>query len=141
MNHLVQVFLVTEGLLFFIPQLCQRVVESVIVYQLNDSDVRWKASRLHMIGWKAYFMVSLRDGLPYGLHDALKFPHWSHHATLDQLELRADRRPQLFQRSMVRVNVLDRVFSLREFAEEVILGSDGMKDDGEMLGQAASGRE
>jgi len=42
---------------------------------------------------------------------------------------------------MVRVNVLDRVRSLREFTEEVILGSDRMEDDREMLGETASGRE
>lgn len=87
-----------------------------------------------MIAWHAYFMISLRDHLPYGLHNALKFPHGPHHAALDQLELGANSRPQLLQRGMVRVNVLDRVLSLREFTEEVILGRDRMEDDREMLG-------
>jgi len=87
-----------------------------------------------MIAWNVYFMVSLRDHLSYGLHNALKFPHGPHHAALDQLELGANRSSQLLQRGMVRVNVLDRVRSLRKFAEEVILGRDRMEDDGEMLG-------
>jgi len=42
---------------------------------------------------------------------------------------------------VVCVNVLDRVRSLRELAEEVILGSNGMEEDGEMLGETTSGRE
>lgn len=33
--HLVEILLVAEGLLFLIPQLCQRLVEAVIVYQLG----------------------------------------------------------------------------------------------------------
>jgi hypothetical protein len=34
-NHLVEMLLVAEGLLFLIPQLCQRVIEAVVVYQLE----------------------------------------------------------------------------------------------------------
>ena len=34
-NHLEKIFLVAEGLLFLIPQLCQRVVEAVVVHQLE----------------------------------------------------------------------------------------------------------
>ena len=89
----------------------------------------------------AYFMVSLRDHLPDGLHDALKFLHGPHHAALDQLELGADSRSQLLQRGIVRFNIPDRVRGLRKFSEKVILGGDRMEEDGEMLGQAASGRE
>lgn len=88
-----------------------------------------------------YFVVSLRDHLPNGFHDTLKFLHGSYHAALDQLELGADRCPQLLQCGVVCVNVLDRVRSLRELAEEVILGSNGMEKDGEMLGETTSGRE
>lgn len=92
-------------------------------------------------GMNAYFVVSLRDHLPNGLHDVLKFPHGPYHAALDQLELGADRCPQLLQCGVVCVNVFDRVFSLRELAEEIILGSNGMEEDGEMLGETTSGRE
>jgi hypothetical protein len=86
-------------------------------------------------------VFSLRDRLPYGLHYALEFPHGPHHPALDQLELRANRRPQLFQRGVVCVDVLDRVRSLRELSEKVILGSNGMEKDGEMLGQTTACRE
>ena len=86
-------------------------------------------------------MISLRDRFPNSLHDALKFPHGPHDATLDQLEFRADGRTQLLQRSVIRVDVPDCVRGLREFPEEVILRSDRMEEDGEMLREAASGRE
>ena len=86
-------------------------------------------------------MLSLRDHLPNSLHDTLEFPHGPHDATLDQLEFRADGRTQFLQRSIIRVDVLDRVHGLRELPEEVILGSDRMKEDREMLREAAPGRE
>jgi hypothetical protein len=69
-------------------------------------------------------MFSLRDHPPNSLHDALEFPHGAHNATLDELEFRADGHTQLLQRSVIRVDVLDCVRGLREFPEEVILGSD-----------------
>lgn len=71
-----------------------------------------------------YFMFPLRDRLPNSLHDGLEFLHRPHDATLDQLELRADACTQLFQGSVICVDVLDRVRRLRKFAQEVILGSD-----------------
>jgi len=75
----------------------------------------------------AYFMLPLRDHLPNSLHDALEFLHRPHDATLDQLEFRADGCTQLLQSGVIRVDVLDRVCRLREFPEEVILGSYRMK--------------
>lgn len=72
-------------------------------------------------------MFPLRDHLPNNLHDALKFLHRPHDATLDQLEFRADGYTQLLQGSVICVDVLDRMCRLREFPEEVILGSDRMK--------------
>jgi hypothetical protein len=87
----------------------------------------------------AYFMFPLRDRLPNSLHDALEFLHRSHDATLDQLEFRTDGCTQLLQSSVICVDVLDRVCRLREFPEEVILRSDGMEQDREMLREAASG--
>jgi hypothetical protein len=89
----------------------------------------------------AYFMFPLRDRLPDSLHDALEFFHRPHDATLDQLEFRADGCPQLLQSGVICVDVLDRVCRLREFPEEVILGSDRMEQDREMLREAASGCE
>lgn len=86
-------------------------------------------------------MFSLRDHLPNSLHDVLEFLHGPHDATLDQLKFRADGCTQLLQRSVICVDVLDRVFRLRKFPEEVILGSDRMEQDGEMLREAASGCE
>lgn len=72
-------------------------------------------------------MFSLRDHLPNTLHDVPEFLHRAHDATLDQLEFRADRHTQLLQHSVIRVDVLDCVPGLREFPEEVILGSDRME--------------
>ena len=89
----------------------------------------------------AYFVVSLRDHLPNSFHDTLKFLHGPYHAALDQLELGADGCPQLLQCGVVGVNVLDRVRSLGELAEEVILGSNGMEEDREVLGETTPGRE
>ena len=72
-------------------------------------------------------MFPLRDHLPNGLHNALEFPHRPHDATLDQLEFRADGCAQFLQCSVIRVDVLDRVCRLREFPQEVILGSYRME--------------
>jgi hypothetical protein len=89
----------------------------------------------------AHFVVSLRDHLPNGFHNTLKFFHGPYHAALDQLELGADGCPQLLQCGVVCVDVLDRVRSLGELAEEVILGSNGMEEDREVLGETTPGRE
>lgn len=86
-------------------------------------------------------MFSLRDRLPDNLHDVPEFLHGAHNATLDQLKFRADGHTQLLQRSVIRVDVLDCVLGLREFPEEVILRSDRVEQDREMLCEAASGRE
>ena len=86
-------------------------------------------------------MVPLRDHLPNSFHGALEFLHRPHDATLDQFEFRADGCTQLLQSSVICVDVLDRVCRLREFPEEVILRSDGMEQDREMLREAASGCE
>lgn len=72
-------------------------------------------------------MFPFRDHLPNSLHDGLKFLYRPHDATLDQLEFRADGCAQLLQGSVICVDVLDRMRRLREFPEEVILGSDRMK--------------
>src|SRR6266478_4012379 len=86
-------------------------------------------------------MISLRDRLPNSLHNALEFLHGSHNATLDQFKFGADSCTQLIQSSVICFDVLDRMCRLRELPEEVILGSDWMKQDGEMLREAASGSE
>jgi hypothetical protein len=88
-----------------------------------------------MITWNTYFMVSLCDHLPDGLHDALKFLHGPHHAALDQFELRLDSHSQLLQRGIVRFDIPDHVCSLRKFAKKVILGGNRMEEDGKMEGK------
>jgi hypothetical protein len=89
----------------------------------------------------AYFVISLRDHLAYRLHSALEFLHGPHNAALDQLKLRADGRTQLFQRSVICVDVPDCVRSIRKLPEEIILGSDRVENNVEVLSEAAPGGE
>lgn len=113
-TYLEQILLITQTLLFLVPQFSKWIIESIIIDQL---------------------MIAFGDALPDQLEDSLKLFYGCNNSWFDELEFRGDRRTKFVERSWVRRSVCDGCLAGGMLALQVILATHRREYKIEMVGE------
>jgi len=90
-TYLEQVLLITQRLLLFVPQFRQRVVEPIIICELQQ----FEDMKIDRLGIKnstvANLVFPLRYSFTNSFQDGLEFLRWPHNPAFNQLQFRGNQ--------------------------------------------------